>query len=103
MKIAVDAVGSVYTAKLRGMLWSWLLKVTVTCAPAGTVIELLSNARFWAVSSTEAALPPAVVAAVVSAVVACGATVVGAAVGVCDTPPVTFTITVRTTGGTSGV
>ena len=55
---------------------SILLKWTVTVAPAGTVIVLLSNARFWAVRSTEAA-PPAAVVAVMAVV---GGTVVGAVV-----------------------
>lgn len=42
------ALESVYRAKLWGAL-SWLLKIMVTLAPAGTLIEDLSKAIFWAV------------------------------------------------------
>ena len=71
-------------------------KFTVTSAPAGTVMVLLSKAMFWAVRSTVAVPPPGavvapvvafvaavvVVAAVVSAVVGVSAAVVAVAAGV---------------------
>lgn len=51
LKIVVAALESVYTAKLCGIPESLLLKLTVTFAPAGTVIVFLSNARFCAARS----------------------------------------------------
>ena len=48
LKMVVVAEESVYTAKLCGIPESMLSKFTVTCAPAGTVIVLVSKAMFWA-------------------------------------------------------
>ncbi len=47
-KIDCEALESVYTAKLCGIPLSILLKLMVTCAPAGTVMVLILKAIFCA-------------------------------------------------------